>query len=114
MLENPQALRKMVERSGAKSTNLLCAESANALCAKCDAYAKKAGRQGQRKSGRKRNASSRSHSIIAIRLKEKQAINLKIIKFLKAFCSIMTNEKDYPDKEIVFSFLYSYECRNEL
>ncbi len=40
MLENPQALRKMVERSGAKSTNLLCAESANALCAKCDAYAK--------------------------------------------------------------------------
>ena len=40
MLENPQALRKMVERSGAKSTNLLCAESADALCAKCDAYAK--------------------------------------------------------------------------
>lgn len=40
MLENPQALRKMVERSGAKSTNLLCEESAEALCAKCDAYAK--------------------------------------------------------------------------
>ncbi|MCH5317162.1 MAG: radical SAM protein [Eubacterium sp.] len=40
MLENPQALRKMVERSGAKSTNLLCEESADALCAKCDAYAK--------------------------------------------------------------------------
>lgn len=40
MLENPQALRKMVERSGAKSTNLLCEESAEVLCAKCDAYAK--------------------------------------------------------------------------
>ncbi|MDE7124121.1 MAG: radical SAM protein, partial [Eubacterium sp.] len=40
MLENPQALRKMVERSGAKSTNLLCAESADTLCAKCDEYAK--------------------------------------------------------------------------
>ena len=39
MLENPQALRKMVERSGAKSTNLLCEESAEALCAKCDTYA---------------------------------------------------------------------------
>ncbi len=40
MLENPQALRKMVERSGAKSTNLICAESAEALCAKCETYAK--------------------------------------------------------------------------
>ena len=40
MLENPKALRKMVERSGAKSTNLLCAESADTLCAKCDEYAK--------------------------------------------------------------------------
>lgn len=40
MLENPQALRKMVQRSGAKSTNLMCEESAVALCAKCDSYAK--------------------------------------------------------------------------
>jgi len=39
MLENPQALRKMVKRSGAKSTNLLCEESAEALCSKCDVYA---------------------------------------------------------------------------
>ncbi len=39
MLENPQALRKMVRRSGAKSTNLMCEESADALCAKCDSYA---------------------------------------------------------------------------
>lgn len=40
MLENPQVLRKMVERSGAKSTNLLCEETADALCAKCDGYSK--------------------------------------------------------------------------
>lgn len=39
MLENPQALRKMVARSGAKSTNLIQEESAEELCAKCDAYA---------------------------------------------------------------------------
>ena len=41
MLENPTALRKMVERSGAKSTNMLHEESAEALCAKCDEYSKK-------------------------------------------------------------------------
>ncbi len=40
MLENPQALRKMVERSGAKSTTPLFEESAEVLCSKCDAYAK--------------------------------------------------------------------------
>ena len=40
MLENPQALRKMVARSGAKSTNLIKAESADELCSKCDEYAK--------------------------------------------------------------------------
>lgn len=40
MLENPTALRKMVERSGAKSTNLLHAETAEELCAKCDEYSK--------------------------------------------------------------------------
>lgn len=39
MLENPTALRKMVQRSGAKSTNLLHEETADALCAKCDSYA---------------------------------------------------------------------------
>lgn len=41
MLENPTALRKMVERSGAKSTNMLHEESADELCAKCDEYSKK-------------------------------------------------------------------------
>lgn len=39
MLENPQALRKMVKRCGAKSTNMLHEETADALCAKCDKYA---------------------------------------------------------------------------
>ncbi len=40
MLENPQALRKMVSKTGAKSTNLTCPESAETLCSKCDEYAK--------------------------------------------------------------------------
>lgn len=40
MLENPQALRKMVARTGAKSTNLMNEETADVLCSKCDAYAK--------------------------------------------------------------------------
>jgi MoaA/NifB/PqqE/SkfB family radical SAM enzyme len=40
MLENPDALRRMIARTGAKSTNLTCPESADMLCAKCDAYAK--------------------------------------------------------------------------
>ena len=37
MLENPQKLRKMVEESGAKSTDLQSPESVEHLCAKCDA-----------------------------------------------------------------------------
>lgn len=41
MLENPQALRHIVKVSGAKSTNLIKAESAEELCAKCDDYAAK-------------------------------------------------------------------------
>lgn len=40
MLENPNALRKIIEKTGAKSTNLTCPESANELCSKCDEYAK--------------------------------------------------------------------------
>ena len=40
MLENPQALRNMVNKTGAKSTNLSHPESVDMLCAKCDAYAK--------------------------------------------------------------------------
>lgn len=39
MLENPAALRRIVSQTGAKSTNFLAPESAEALCAKCDAYA---------------------------------------------------------------------------
>lgn len=40
MLENPQALRKIVNKTGAKSTNLNHPESVEALCSKCDDYAK--------------------------------------------------------------------------
>lgn len=40
MLENPQVLRNLVNKTGAKSTNLMKAESADELCAKCDMYAK--------------------------------------------------------------------------
>lgn len=40
MLENPQALRHIIDVTGAKSTNLTCPESANELCSKCDLYAK--------------------------------------------------------------------------
>jgi MoaA/NifB/PqqE/SkfB family radical SAM enzyme len=39
MLENPKALREMVEKSGAHSTDLQSPESADHLCAKCDSYA---------------------------------------------------------------------------
>jgi len=39
MLENPQALREMVEKSGAHSTDLQSPETADHLCAKCDSYA---------------------------------------------------------------------------
>ena len=40
MLENPELLREMVERSGAHGTNEESEESAEHLCAKCDEYAK--------------------------------------------------------------------------
>lgn len=40
MLENPELLQEMVRRTGAKSTDLQSPESAEHLCAKCEAYAK--------------------------------------------------------------------------
>lgn len=40
MLENPEYLRKLVEETGARSTDMLSPESAEHLCEKCDAYAK--------------------------------------------------------------------------
>lgn len=40
MLENPQALREIIKKTGAKSTNFNCPESAEQLCSKCDNYAK--------------------------------------------------------------------------
>ena len=39
MLENPEKLREMVARTGAKSTDLQSPETAEHLCAKCDGYA---------------------------------------------------------------------------
>ena len=39
MLENPEMLRMMVQRSGAHSTDLQSPESADHLCGKCQAYA---------------------------------------------------------------------------
>ena len=39
MLENPEKLREMVEKSGAKSTDMQSPESADHLCSKCDSYA---------------------------------------------------------------------------
>lgn len=39
MLENPQMLRKLIEKTGAKSTDMISPESAEHLCSKCDGYA---------------------------------------------------------------------------
>ena len=39
MLENPEKLREMVHRTGARSTDLQSPESVDHLCAKCDRYA---------------------------------------------------------------------------
>lgn len=48
MLENPEKLREMVERTGAKSTDMQSPESVEHLCAKCDAYAAEwAGKAGE-------------------------------------------------------------------
>jgi hypothetical protein len=39
MLENPERLREMVKRTGAKSTDLQSPESVDHLCDKCVSYA---------------------------------------------------------------------------
>lgn len=39
MLENPQCLRDIVKRTGAKSTNLMGEETAEQICSKCDKFA---------------------------------------------------------------------------
>ena len=39
MLENPEKFRSIIEKTGAKSTDLQSPESAEHLCAKCDHYA---------------------------------------------------------------------------
>ena len=52
MLENPELLREMVHKTGAKSTDLQSPESVDHLCDKCKNYAENwAGRQ--RRSGRR-------------------------------------------------------------
>ena len=38
MLENPQKLRNMIEKTGARSTDMQSPESADHLCRKCDRY----------------------------------------------------------------------------
>ncbi len=40
MLENPECLKKIINQTGAKSTNLECEESAEQLCAKCEKFAR--------------------------------------------------------------------------
>lgn len=40
MLENPDCLRDIVSRTGAKSTNLIREETAEMLCSKCDKFAR--------------------------------------------------------------------------
>ncbi len=40
MLENPDCLRSIVKRTGAKSTNLMAEETAEQLCSKCDKFSK--------------------------------------------------------------------------
>lgn len=39
LLENPEYLRKMVKETGAKSTDLVCPEDVETLCARCDKFA---------------------------------------------------------------------------
>ena len=39
MLENPTKLRAIIEKTGAKSTDMQSPETAEHLCSKCDAYA---------------------------------------------------------------------------
>ncbi|MGI6205779.1 MAG: radical SAM protein [Anaerovoracaceae bacterium] len=40
MLENPEILQRMVDETGAKSTDLITPEDVHELCGKCEAYAK--------------------------------------------------------------------------
>lgn len=40
MLENPEKLKEMVEKTGAKSTDMMSPESVEHLCGKCENYAK--------------------------------------------------------------------------
>ena len=48
MLENPQYLRQMVEKTGAKGTNDESEETADELCSKCDEYASTWGAEAEK------------------------------------------------------------------
>ncbi len=48
MLENPELLRKMVEKTGAHGTNAESEESVEHLCAKCDKYSEEWGAQADK------------------------------------------------------------------
>ncbi len=39
MLENPDCLREIIKKTGAKSTDLIEQESVETLCSKCDSFA---------------------------------------------------------------------------
>ena len=39
MLENPECLRRIINETGARSTDLIEPESVEALCSKCDKFA---------------------------------------------------------------------------
>ena len=73
MLENPEKLREMIHKTGAKSSDLESPESVDHLCAKCDQYALNWAPK-LRNSGRKIRAAETlravSRSKISVRLTE--------------------------------------------
>lgn len=79
MLENPAALRRIVSQTGAKSTNFLAPESAETLCAKCDAYAA-AWRLPPSAFGRRKAASGPLPSIIGTPRRAKRTARCKSCK----------------------------------
>lgn len=79
MLENPAALRRIVSQTGAKSTNFLAPESAEALCAKCDAYAA-AWRLPPSAFGKRKAASGPLPSIIGTPRRAKRTARCKSCK----------------------------------
>ena len=48
MLENPEILRKLIEKTGANSTDLESPEEVEHLCSKCDLYAKEWAKEAEK------------------------------------------------------------------